>query len=234
MANMLTDTGRVEQAVPLLRTALKISPGNAEVHWELGYSYRFAGMLKESIAECEQARRIDPQVKINNSAINSYLYVGEYSRFLDSLPNLNSAYILFYRGLAEYYLRESQQAADNFDRAYVLDPNLLQAKIGKTLEDAIAGHRDAALALLHRTQDEMEDRGVGDAESLYKIAQTYAVLGDKPAALHALSHTVEGGFFCDTCFADDPLLADIRSDPEFQRLSTDARRRHDQFKAQLF
>ena len=48
MANMFTDTGRVELAVPLLREALQKNPNHAEVHWELGYAYRFAGMLPEA------------------------------------------------------------------------------------------------------------------------------------------------------------------------------------------
>ena len=78
MANLFTDTGRVEQAVPLLRSVLQDSPNNAEAHWELGYAYRFGGMLKESVAECEKARQNNPQVKINSSAMNSYLYLGEY------------------------------------------------------------------------------------------------------------------------------------------------------------
>jgi serine/threonine protein kinase/Flp pilus assembly protein TadD len=234
MANLLTDTGRVEQAVPLLRTALQISPDNAELHWELGYAYRFAGMLQESVAECERARQIDPQVKINSSEINSYLYLGQYAKFLQSLPNSDAAYVLFYRGLTEYYLKHPDQAARDFDRAYILNPDLLQARIGRALSSAIAGHHDLALELLHRTQDEMEDRGVGDAESMYKIAQVYAVLGDKAASLHALSHTVEGGFFCYSCFEADPLLADIRTEPEFHRLSEDARQRHDQFKSRFF
>jgi DNA-binding winged helix-turn-helix (wHTH) protein/TolB-like protein len=47
MANLFTDTGRVEQALPLLRRALQTNPNHAEAHWELGYAYRFAGMLKE-------------------------------------------------------------------------------------------------------------------------------------------------------------------------------------------
>jgi hypothetical protein len=34
-----------------LRNALKINPNFAEAHWELGYAYRFAGLLEESAAE---------------------------------------------------------------------------------------------------------------------------------------------------------------------------------------
>ena len=41
MANLLTDTGRVEQAVPLLRSVLQDSPNNAEAHWELGLRLPF-------------------------------------------------------------------------------------------------------------------------------------------------------------------------------------------------
>jgi tetratricopeptide (TPR) repeat protein len=234
MANMLTDTGRVEQAVPLLRTALETSPNNAELHWELGYAYRFAGMLPESVAECEKARQIDPEVKINSSAMNSYLYLGEYDKFLKSLPENDSAYILIYRGFGEYYLHHKEQAVRDFDRAYAMEPLLLPARVGKALSDLNAGQKAAANELLQRTWDEMEDRGVSDAESMYKVAQAFAVAGDKQAALHSLSHTIDGGFFCYSCFATDPLLSSLRGEPEFQRLKDLARRRQDEFKLRFF
>ena len=35
--------------------------------------------------------------------MNDYLYLGEYDKFLQSLPVNDSPYILFYRGFAEYY-----------------------------------------------------------------------------------------------------------------------------------
>ncbi len=143
MANLFTDTGRVEQAVPLLRTALRDSPNNAEAHWELGYAYRFAGMLPESIAECERARQLDPEVKLYSSALNSYFYVGQYDKFLSSLPANDSALIVFYRGFGNFYKGNLQQASAAFERAYAMDPSLLQAEVGKVLRDAIA-HRDAA------------------------------------------------------------------------------------------
>jgi len=80
----------------------------------------------------------------------------------------------------------------------------------------------------------MEERGVSDAESMYKVAQAFAVLGDKPAALGVLSRTIDGGFFCNSCFAADPLLNNLRPLPEFRRLSDRAGKRQDEFKAQFF
>ena len=112
LANLLVDTGQVEKAVPLLRGALKANDNYAPVHWELGYAYRFAGMLNESVAECERARQIDPLVKSNGSVLNAYLYVGQYDRFLASLPEVNdSSFLLFYCGFGEYYRKDLEQAS---------------------------------------------------------------------------------------------------------------------------
>src|SRR5580704_15021206 len=234
MANLLTDTGRVEQAVPLLRSALQISPNNAEAHWELGYAYRFGGMLEESVAECEKARQNNPQVKINSSALNSYLYLGEYQKFMQSLPANDSIYILFYHGFGEYYLNNYAQAAKDFDRAFEMEPSLLPANVGKSLSYSIK-HEDArGLKLLHETEDRIEDLGVTDAEGIYKVAQAYAVLGDKVSALHMLRHSIGGGFFCYPYFMRDPLLQNIRDEPEFQTLMNEARQRHEDFKAKFF
>lgn len=234
MANLLTDTGRVEQSVPLLRTALQTSPNNAEAHWELGYAYRFGGMLHESVAECEKARQNNPQVKINSSALNSYLYLGEYDKFMQSLPLNNSTYILFYHGFGEYYLGNYEQAAKDFDRAYEMEPALLPADVGKALSYSIKHENEAGLKLLHETEDRIERQGVTDSEGIYKVAQAYAVLGDKVAALHMLRLSIGGGFFCYPYFVRDPLLQNLRSEPEFQTLMDQARQRHDQFKTSLF
>ncbi len=234
MANLLTDTGRVEQAVPLLRSVLQDSPNNAEAHWELGYAYRFGGMLKESVAECEKARQNNPQVKINSSAMNSYLYLGEYEKFLQSLPVNDSVYILFYRGFAEYYLNDLDQAARDFDRAFEENSSLLPAAVGKALSDSIKHDQAGGLKLLQQTESKIDERGVSDAEGIYKVAQAYAVLGDKVSALHMLRHSIGGGFFCYPYFERDPLLRSLRGEPEFQTLMKQAQQRHDQFKTAFF
>ncbi len=234
MANLLTDTGRVEDAVPLLRTALQSYPNNAEAHWELGYAYRFGGMLQESVAECERARQNDPNVKMNSSALNSYLYLGEYEKFLQSLPANDSVYILFYRGFGNYHVHNFQEAQSDFDRAYEMDPTLLPADVGKALSFGIANSGEKGLQLLRQTEDKIEQTGVSDAEGLYKVVEALAVLGDKPSALRMFRRTVDGGFFCYPYFVRDPLLANLRDEPQFKVLLEQARQRHEQFKARFF
>jgi serine/threonine protein kinase len=229
MANLLTDTGRVEEAVPLLKEALTANPNSAEAHWELGYAYRFGGLLDQSAAEAEQARRLDPEVKINSSAINAYLYRGEYRKFLDSVPANSSGYALFYRGLAEYYLKNYPAAEDYFDRAYAEDKNILPAPIGKALSDGLKHHPEDGLKLLHDTETRFNAQGVSDPEMLYKLTQAYAVLGDAASALRVLQQSVDGGFFCAPYMAKDPLIDSLRGLPKFCELAGHVDARHSQF-----
>jgi DNA-binding winged helix-turn-helix (wHTH) protein/TolB-like protein/Tfp pilus assembly protein PilF len=233
LANLLVDTGKVEQAVPLLRDALKTNPNHAGVHWELGYAYRFAGMLNESVAECERALQIDPLVKANGSVLNTYLYLGEYDKFLRSLPDVNDSLLVFYRGFGEYYQKNWERAAKDFDRAFDLDPSLY-AQIGKALSDSIAHREGDGLAILHTLESKAGERGVGDPEATYKIAQAYSVLGERASALRALRHSVEGGFFSYPYLNTDPLLDALRKEPELAQILDMARQRHEAFKSSFF
>jgi serine/threonine protein kinase/TolB-like protein len=233
MANLLTDTGHVEQAVPLLRNLLAESPEFAEAHWELGYAYRFGGLLQESVTESERARQNNPSVKMNSSAMNAYLYLGQYDKFLQSIPASESVYLLFYRGFGEYHLGHFAEAARAFDRAYEMNPTLLPANVGKALSDDIHGQRAKGLELLHVTEKRILESGVSDSESLYKVAQAYAVLGDKASAILMFHRTVEGGFFPYPYFERDPLLTNLRREPEFGVLMNEARERHEEFKTRF-
>ena len=235
MANLFTDTGRVEQAVPLMRVAIQNNGNSAEAHWELGYAYRFGGMLQESIAECERARQIVPAVKRNSSALNSYLYVGDYDKFLASLPLNANAYLTFYRGFAEYYKHDIPRAAQRYpDASYEMDPGLLPAQVGKAIAESTSGNSAEGLALLHGTEDKIVQRGVADAEGIYKVSEAYAVMGDAPAALRMFRRAVAGGFFCYPYFVSDPLIANLRKEPGFAPVLEEARRRHEAFKARFF
>jgi DNA-binding winged helix-turn-helix (wHTH) protein/TolB-like protein len=233
LANLLIDTGKVEQAVPLLRNALKTNENDAAAHWELGYAYRFAGMLDESVAECERARELGPLAKTNGSVLNTYLYLGQYQKFLESLPPDDSSFILFYRGFGEFHEKAWDQASIDFDRAYELEPTLYTG-IGKALSDSIHQRKTQGLERLSGLERQIRARGVGDPEATYKIAEAYTVLGDKTSALRALRTSVESGFFSYAYLSRDPLLNDLRGGPEFEQILNMARQRYEAFKRSFF
>ncbi len=234
MATFLTDTNRVEQAVPLLREVLKTNPTIAQAHWELSYAYRFGGLLQESVAEAEQARALDTEIKASNAVPVTYLYLGQSDQFLASLPRNESAYVTFYRGLGFYYAKDWTRAVREFNRAYETNPEMLQTRIGKALALALTDASQQAMLQLREIENIVAARGVNDAEAIYKIAQAYAVLGDKTAALRMLRRSIDGGFFCVPYFTNDPLLESLHGEKQFATILAMARKRHEEFRRKFF
>ena len=233
-ANLLTDTGNVEEAAPLLRGVIGTNPNLAQAHWNLAYAYRFGGLLRESITEGERSRQINGEIKADNSVFNGYLYDGQYEKFIQSLPaREDSAYVTFYRGLGHYYLKQGKEASAYFDRAYQLGPTLMPAQIGKALSYGLAGQRASGIKLLKEAEEKIIKSDVADAEGVYKIAQAFAALNDRQPALRMLRRSIEGGFFCYPYFTNDPLLDNLRGEAEFAELMELARRRHEEFKRQF-
>ena len=218
----------------LLRDALKTNPNYAAAHWELGYAYRFAGMLNES--GCGVRTRPANRSAGEGEWFRSehYLYLGEYDKFLASLPDAdNSAFPLFYRGFGEYHQKNWDRAAQDFDRAFDLDPYLYM-QIGKFLSDSIL-HRGAdGLEILHGLERKIGERGVGDPEETYKIAEVYSLLGEKTADLRLLRSSVEYGFFAHPYLVTYPLLDPLRNEPQFAEILYMSRRRHQAFKDKFF
>jgi tetratricopeptide (TPR) repeat protein len=170
----------------------------------------------------------------NGSVLNTYLYLGEYDKFLQSLPDVNdSAFVVFYRGLGEYYKKDWDRAARDFDHAYTLDPTLY-AQTGKAFRYAIARQNSEGLEILNNLEGKIQQRGVGDPEGTYKIAQAYAALGDEDSALRVLRYSIANGFFCYPYFTSDPLLDSLHNKLEFQQLMAIAQKRHEAFRTAFF
>ncbi|MEW6735618.1 MAG: protein kinase [Acidobacteriota bacterium] len=233
LARLYTETGRVEEAVPILKEVIKNHPNSGMAHWDLSYAYRYAGMLMESIQEGEDAFQLNSEVGV--LALNSYFYAGQYEKFVRSLPHQDNAYFSFYRGLGYYYLEDWEEAKTAFNRAYEFDSSAsIYPQIGKALSYNIDKQQQTGLMLLKSSEKRIEERGVADGETIYKLAQAYAVLGDQKAALRLLARTIEAGFFCYPYFTNDKLLINLRQEAEFHRLMEQARQRHEEFKRKFF
>jgi DNA-binding winged helix-turn-helix (wHTH) protein/tetratricopeptide (TPR) repeat protein len=233
-ANLFTDTNQVEQAVPLLRRVIAADPEQARAHWVLNYAYRYGGMIKESIEEGEQAFRLDPALKLTRATFNSYLYTGQYEKFLATLPKEpNKAFTFFYRGFAYYHLKDKERAISDFERAYQMDASLLQTQVGKALSYALEGRKRQAEALLRETERNVEQQGLMDGEAIYKVAQAYEAIGEHQAALRVLRLSIERGFFCYSYFIGDPLMENLRADLGYQALLAQAKIRAEAFQRQF-
>ena len=230
-AKLFTETGRVEQAVPLLLGLVKTHPTMAAAHWELSYAYRYAGLLNESIEEGEHALKLDKSMESHQ--FNSYLYTGQYEKFINSLPVREDAYVLFYRGVGYYYQNDLNRAAAAFDRAFELNQSSVIPHIGKAMRLAIADRKREGLEILEAAENKIAKNKIGDGEISYKFAQAYDALGERARALTAFNRSIEQGFFCYPYFASDPLMKNIRGDAEFAAILEKARQRHEDFKREL-
>ncbi|MCI0666322.1 MAG: winged helix-turn-helix domain-containing protein [Acidobacteria bacterium] len=234
-ADLFIETNRVEQAVTLLRELINKHPTYPMAYWELSYAYRYAGMLEESIATSNRMLEVDPNYNLQNAVMSSFLYKGEYGRFRESIPaHTDSAYLIFYRGFASYHEGDISKAIADFDRAYAMDPSLMQAQVGKALSYSLAGKRAEGIRLMQEAERLSEESGVSDAEGIYKIAQAYAVLNDQASAIRILHRSIEGGFFCYPYISRDPLLKTLSADDRFEKLLAQARQRHEDFKRKFF
>jgi|SRR5579863_406551 len=229
MALHLLEHNKAEQAIPLLQESLRNNPTDSFAHWYLSEAYRYGGALDQSVAEGELALKLNPNVA-ENLTFNTYLYVGRYGKFLDSLPRgENNARTTFYRGLAYYYLNDTRRAEEEFDRAYALNPALLHSQIGRALTCGLRRQNVQGLELMGN----IERSGNDDGEMLYKMVQAYAQLGDKRSSLRLLRRTIEANFYPYSYFGRDPLLEPVRREPEYPAVMELARQRQAAFLKRL-
>lgn len=225
MALSLIEHHRAQESVPLLRDSLRRNPTDSFAHWYLSEAYRYGGALEQSAAEGEAALRLNPNVA-ENLTFNTYLYMGMYRKFLDSLSRAeNNARTCFYRGLADYYLNDKRGAAEEFDRAYTLNSALSHARIGRALACALRNQKAQGLELMRA----LERAGSDDGEMLYKMAQAYAQLGDRGSAVRLLREAIERNFYPYSYFVRDPMLEPLRRDPGYSATMEVARQRQREF-----
>jgi len=230
MAIQMMERGELDQGLQTLREELRLNPNEAQAHWWLTEAYLYGGMLPESIAEGERAMQLDPLVNIG-STLNSYLYTGDYEKFLSTMPAGEDARKSFYRGLCFLYMKDLSRAAGEFEHAYALDASLLHAKYGKALLYAIQQQPAEGLQYLKEVDQKTP---TVDGEMLYKVAQAYALLGDKPSALRLLRGAIDHKFYCHACLIRDPLFESIRGEAEYADLTKRALEFHEAFRGRYF
>jgi Tfp pilus assembly protein PilF len=132
--------GMYEPAIEAYRASIAIHP-TAEAHTFLGWTYSYQGKVKEAIAECEIAIRIDPEFGNPYNDIGVYLL--ELGKVAEAAPWFRKAiaakryccYQFAHANLGRVLLAQGkiEEARRAFERALEHDPEYLPALIGVEL-----------------------------------------------------------------------------------------------------
>ncbi len=231
LAILYTETAKTEEAVEITKQMLEINPNNAEAHYTLGYVYRYAGMLNESILEMEKAIAIDSKNPRFRSWGVAYLNIGEYEKAFNAFDIVKgSTYSLGWQSIILFRQGNQERAIDYFNRIIALEPEGLWAFVAETYKALIEGNNKKGLIAVQK----LEQANITDSEAWYYWAGLYGLLGERDGCIRCLRRAVEGGYFDYPFMSTDFFLETFRDDPEFQKIIEQAKEKHLAFKKKFF
>jgi eukaryotic-like serine/threonine-protein kinase len=202
------ELGRAEDAMVRLLTRARARRPEADLFAGLVTTCRYCGLLDESVAAYEQAKRIDPTV--GTSVSYTFYLLGDYSRTLETDMDLHG----FPSMLARHRTGDRAGAIAALKALEADAPYDLGRTVAAAYRAALEGEPGAAWEALRR----LEASTFRDPEGLYLLAGFLAGGGVSDAALVALERAVTGGFHCPRTMRSDPSFDAIRDTPEFVRL----------------
>jgi eukaryotic-like serine/threonine-protein kinase len=211
LATNLVETGNLEKAYEDARDLVRRRPGNAVAHYSLAYVLRYAGMLDWAQRECAEAVALDPGNYNWRSCAFAYFEQGKGPQAMEYLDrdagsewsNAVRVSVL----MRETKPVEARQAAQRMTESPVWMRSFLLACLDKA--PATDVHRLAETA----EHDLLTEQ---DSELKYYQGTLLAACGEKEIAYTFLRKAVAEKYCAGEALVADPLLAGVRSDPEFQ------------------
>ncbi len=230
LASIYTEQGKSLEAIELIKKALKINPNNAEAHFWLGYIFRYTGFLDNAIDEMETAVRLDSFNPRFRSIIITYFYSQRYE---DALKYMNSSketpMHISWLGIMSLHLKKYSAAKDYFEKAVSIEPEGIFGIWSNSMLCFITKETEKGLKALKN----LEGSETYDAEQLYLFANVYGLYGEKKDCIRLLDKCIEDGFFNYQVISTDPFLDPVRDDPDFQKILSKAKSKHENFKKML-
>ncbi len=213
-AHMEAELGRAREAMVRLLGRARVTRHDPEIFAGLVHACRYGGLLDESLAAHEEARRLDPGAA---TSLGYTLWVmGEYPRLVEAGVEIMDHHP---KALALAHLGRTQDALDLVA--------LLRQRFGATFQVVL----DHFEALLHgRLEDasalsERVIAAVPDPEAWLIQAGALAYVGKRDRALKLLDDIVERGYFGISSIARSPWWASVGDTPEFGRIVSKAAER---------
>ena len=212
------DRGELAKAYEEATALVKRRPESAPAHFTLGYVERYAGMLEESVRQCETALTLAPGNYQFRSCAWAFMELGQFAKAREFIQ-LDAGsewanYVTPYLLLREGKVAEAREAVKRMPGS--------SPHYHRDLMEACVGLRPPSE--LDRMAHDAETNGPTDLdpELSYLQGAIFAYSGKKDAAFHLLKSAIERNYCAYSNLLSDPLLRGLHSDPKIDELLTAA------------
>lgn len=224
LARIHAERGQIADAYREARDLVARRPDNAQAHFTMAYVLRYAGLLNDSVRECDQALALDPTNYDFRSCSFGFFELGRTSRALEYV-HLDSGSEWAASVLPAILLREGRM-----DEARPLATKIAP---GPTWFAPIiqACVKPAALADMKRIADQYAPQllGLRDAELRYYHGAILSYCGQQELASKLIQSAISAHYCASTALTTDPLLEKLRATPLFAPLQQQAKQCEDEF-----
>ena len=219
------DNGNQREALDLLMQARRRQPNNPTLLTGVAYAARGAGLLPLA-RKAMDIRDHLAFAEFQPQALDiTCLYTGELPRFAASLRDQpghlrnTSGVTPFYRGYLALVQGDTTEARQEFHRATASIngyPNI--TRLSRIFELILEGQRDEAWQQLREYDQERIGMREPDGEFTIRLAEAYAMLGDRASAMEMAARAFSRGFGCTAWYERSPMLEPLRGLPKWKAL----------------
>jgi serine/threonine protein kinase/lipoprotein NlpI len=204
--------GNLDRAYDEARTLVRKRPDAAFAHFSMSYVLRYAGRLDESQSECDKTLKIDSNYNWRTCAL-AFAETGKTARALEFIEqdagsewsNAVRVSVLMRQGKMTEARQATAQMTDN--------PMWMRAMVQACLDKAPATD-------IHRLAEQAQSELLAkqNPELKYQQGALLAACGETQIAFAFLRQAVAGNYCAHQALQSDPLLANVRTDPDFRRI----------------
>jgi len=219
------DSGNQQEALDLLLRARRKQPHNPTLLTGITYAARGAGLLPLARRAMDLRDELT-FIQVQPQAVDiTCLYTGEMPRFEASLQEQpghlrsTSGVLPFYRGylaltrgdhaLAQREFRTAAELANGY-------PNIM--RLSEIYGLILEGRKDEAWQKLREYDQERIGMREPDGEFTIRLAEAYALMGDRASAMEMAGRAFARGFGCTVWYERSPMLEPLRGLPKWKAL----------------
>jgi non-specific serine/threonine protein kinase len=238
LSGMVSATeGRIRESIASLERAVVRDPFDTDTLSLLGPLYGYVGRPQLGMPYVTRLLELDPLMPMYQ-ALPGYLFLMAGS-FDNALTPIRRSYqmdpgnpiVALSYGQCLALNGQSAEAIVVFDDLERRMPGAFMSRLGQLYKYALLNDTADALACV---TEEVEGIAEWDMYHAWNLAEGFALLGERPRALHWLAKAVERGLLNYPLLAHlDPFLENVRSDPAFTSLMANVRQQWEEFSTAL-